>query len=195
MGELMICWPRQMAARSPCQLQISSCTALGACWRASVAADEVSKSARRQWRERQPLKYGTPESSQCLYRMPPCWHAPLSRGPQAGLSWAARTARSMYLIWPPAEGSPRSAVHLAPPHSVLLHLHDLAGRSLSGRLLQAAIEGVPVILRAPTARGLVAAGLEGGSFAVADPRAAYRVGSVDAVYAVSHQRAYCSVLG
>jgi hypothetical protein len=78
----------------------------------------------------------------------------------------------------------------------LLHLHHLTGRSLSRHLQQVAIEGVPVILRAPTARGLVAAGLEDGGFAVLDPRAAYRVGPDDAVAdAVSHQQAYSCAHG
>ena len=68
------------------------------------------------------------------------------------------------------------AVHLTAPMVSASHAFTMQDGHSRERLLQVTIEGVPVILRAPTARGLVAAGLEDGSFAVLDPRAGYKVG-------------------
>ena len=74
----------------------------------------------------------------------------------------------------------RPAVHLIAPMVSASHALTMQDGHSRKHLLQVNIEGVPVILRAPTARGLVAAGLEDGSFAVLDPRAGYKVGSSDA---------------
>jgi hypothetical protein len=93
----------------------------GGLLRTSIAADEVSESTRhldmgirhlREW------SMVLTKVMRCRCRMLLCWHALSSQGPETGLLWAARTAHSTCMMWPPAEGSLRFAVHLASAQSV-----------------------------------------------------------------------------